>query len=50
MSSHKTERQSWKAVVPIQTIGASILVVEDEILSRLDVVDQLSALYSESNC
>lgn len=42
MSFHKAEGLSSKVVVPIQTIGALILVAEGEILNRMELVGQRS--------
>ena len=44
MSFHKAEGLSEKDIVPMQNPNTVILVVEDEVLIRMDVVDQLGAL------
>ena len=44
MSFHKAEGLSEKDIVPMQNPDTVILVVEDEILIRMDAVDQLGAL------
>ena len=44
MSFHNAEGLSSKERVLMQSGSATILVVEDEILIRMDVVDQLTAL------
>ena len=44
MSFHKAEGLSEKDIVSMQNPNTVILVVEDEVLIRMDVVDQLGAL------
>ena len=44
MSFHKAEGLSEKDIVPMQNPNTVILVVEDEVLIRMDVVDHLGAL------